>query len=86
MHTLPKNFLTLYKENSMPKEIYELLLRQVTKMQFGDALNTIDVVLKCLGPKPTRVTCAVLAKVLTIDSLNSIKGVLNAYLDSRTTF
>ena len=85
MHTLPKNFLLLHNENVVSKELLNLILRQVHKMKFDEALKSIDVALNIIGEKPKHASAKNLGKIWSIDALNKIKEPLNAYLDSRTT-
>ena len=70
----------------LPKDLFKLILLEVTCMKFEDALKSIDVALKLLGEKPTSVNISTVPKRYTIVRLNKIKDVLHAHLDTRATF
>jgi hypothetical protein len=85
MHTLPKHFVFIKNANVISEELFNLLLRQIDKYELHEALKTIDVIHKILGPLPSRISISGYRNN-TILRLNSIKKVLNAHLDTRTTF
>ena len=84
MHTLTKHFGFIVKTEQVDSILLNLVIHQIYKYEFAEAIKTIDVALKIIGTLPKHATLEFMMKGDAMRRLNIIKKVLNADLDTRT--